>query len=449
MAGKQPQKISTRAERARQGQEQRKVLGRNQLGDVEPKKRKIPALDTLLNATEGRLPKLLPVKYQRMSVSPFAFFRGAVSIMAADLGGHPSTGLTVQLCGDAHVQNMGCFETPDGHLVFDINDFDETIAGPWEWDVKRMATSLVLAGSEVEHKSAGCAEAVEALADSYCSTLETLADQPVLTAARHLIRRLNKAEVVTDAFKQAERATPADLLHKYAVSDSGGHARFKAVEHVLWRVAGAEKQGVLESLEDYKESLTPDRRHFLKFFGECDVAFKIVGTGSVALRDYVVLMENGDTDPLFLQIKQEVHSAYAPYLKHTHYDHQGQRVAEGQRRIQALSDLLLGWTRCDGNDYLVRQLNDHKGTVELDALRGDGLKSLAQVAGELLARGHVRSGDAVAIKGYIGSVDKISKSIVKFAMRYAEVTNDDFGEFKKAIKAGRVKVAAPPKKPTA
>jgi uncharacterized protein (DUF2252 family) len=179
------------------------------------------------------------------------------------------------------------------------------------------------------------------------------------------------------------------------------------------------------------------------------VAFKIVGTGSVALRDYVVLMEDGGTDPLFLQIKQEVHSAYAPYLKHMHYDHQGQRVVEGQRGIQALSDLLLGWTRCDGNDYLVRQLNDHKGSVELNALRGDGLKSLAEVAGELLARGHVRSGDAVAIKGYIGSVEKISKSIVKFAVRYAEVTNDDFGEFRKAIKAGRVKIAAPPQKPMA
>ncbi len=440
-AKKHPGKAVSREERLKRGQQQRHHLGRDNLGEFEPAKRKIAALDTLLNATEGRLPNLLPVKYQRMSASPFAFFRGAVSIMAADLDSHPSTGLMVQLCGDAHVQNMGCFATPDGHLVFDINDFDETIAGPWEWDVKRMAASLVLAGLAADHKTAGCSEAVEAFAECYCSTLETLAEQPLLTAARHMTRRLTKTQAVTAAFKQAERATPADLLKKYTEKDGHGHVRFKPVEHVLWRVSGAEKKNVLDSLPAYEKSLAPERLHLFGFFKECDVAFKIVGTGSVALRDYVVLMENGKNDPLFLQIKQEVHSAYAPYLKHVNWDHQGQRAVEGQRRIQAVSDLLLGWTRVGDNDYLVRQLNDHKGSVALNTLRGEGLKNLAGVAGELLARGHARSGDPLEIKGYIGSVDKISKAIVKFALRYAEVTNGDFEELKKAIKAGRVKVA--------
>ncbi len=438
---KQPSGQERREDRLSRGQKQRDTLGRTELADFEPKKRKTPALDVLLNATEGREPNLLPEKYRRMSISPFAFFRGAVSIMAADLGAHPNTELMVQLCGDAHVQNMGCFASPDGHLVFDINDFDETIPGPWEWDVKRMAASLVLAGLESEHKSPGCEEAVEAFADGYCSTMETLAEQPLLIAARHLIRRLNKAEAVSAAFKQAERATPADLLKKYTEKDGNGHLRFRPVEHVLWRIGGVDKQNVLDSLPAYAETLAPDRRHLFRFFKERDVAFKIVGTGSVALRDYVVLMENGPDDPLFLQIKQEVHSAYAPYLKHTHYDHQGQRVVEGQRRIQALSDLLLGWTRVSDNDYLVRQLNDHKGAVELSTLRGEGLKSLAGVAGELLARGHVRSGDALAIKGYIGNPGRVIKSIKKFGMRYAEVTHDDFQDFKKAIKAGHVKIA--------
>ena len=331
-----------REERLKRGQQQRGKVRRSQLGDFEPAKRKTAALDTLLSATEGRLPNLLPVKYQRMSVSPFGFFRGAVPIMAADLGSQPSTDVMVQLCGDAHVQNMGCFATPDGHLVFDINDFDETIAGPWEWDVKRMAASLVLAGLAADHKAPGCSEAVEAFAESYCSTVETLAEQPLLTAARHIIRRLTKTEAVSAAFKQAQRATAADLLKKYTEKDGRGHVRFKAVEHVLWRVAGAEKQGVLDSLPIYEKSLAPERLHLFEFFKQRDVAFKIVGTGSVALRDYVVLMQNGEDDPLFLQIKQEVHSAYAPYLKHLHYDHQGQRVVEGQRRIQAVSDLLPG-----------------------------------------------------------------------------------------------------------
>jgi len=440
-AAQQSEVGGRREERLKRGQQQRGKVGRSQLGDFEPAKRKIPALETLLAATEGRLPHLLPVKYQRMSLSPFGFFRGAVPIMAADLGSHQSTDVMVQLCGDAHVQNMGCFATPDGHLVFDINDFDETIAGPWEWDVKRMAASLVLAGLAADHKTPGCSEAVEAFAECYCSTVETLAEQPLLTAARHIIRRLTKTEAVSAAFKQAQRATAADLLKKYTEKDGRGHVRFKAVEHVLWRSSGAEKQGVLDSLPAYRKSLAPERLHLFEFFKQRDVAFKIVGTGSVALRDYVVLMENGEDDPLFLQIKQEVHSAYAPYLKHLHYDHQGQRVVEGQRRIQAVSDLLLGWTSVGDDDYLVRQLNDHKGSVDLNTLRGNGLRSLATVAGELLARGHARSGDPLEIKGYIGSPGKISKAIVKFALRYADVTNDDFEEFKKAIKAGRVKVA--------
>ena len=432
----------SREDRLKEGLERRKKIGRDDLGDFEPKKRKTKALETLLNATEGRVPKLLPVKYQRMAVSPFAFFRGAVAIMAADLGREENTGLNVQLCGDAHVQNMGCYATPDGTLIFDINDFDETIAGPWEWDVKRMATSLVLAGMESDHKKPGCTEAVEAFADSYCATLETLAEQPLLFAVRHVIRRPGKAPAILAAFKQAERATPADLLKKYTEKEGKDRVRFKTVERVSWRVAGAEQRGVLAGLPLYEQSLAPERRHLFHFFQQRDVAFKIVGTGSVALRDYVVLMENGKDDPLFLQIKQEVHSIYAPYLKHVHYDHQGKRVVEGQRRIQALSDLLLGWTSIGDNDYLVRQLNDHKGSVDLAALRGNGLKSLANVAGELLARGHLRSGDALAIKGYIGSVDKICQAIVKFAMRYAEVTHDDFRELNKAIQAGRVKAAA-------
>jgi uncharacterized protein (DUF2252 family) len=436
----------SRQDRLRWGQQKRKTLGRNELGNFEPAKRKITALDTLLNATEGRVPSLLPEKYRRMACSPFSYFRGAVALMADDLGSHQSTDLLVQLCGDAHVQNMGCFASPDGHLVFDINDFDETIAGPWEWDVKRMAASLVLAGLESEHKAPACAAAVEAFALCYCQTLEALAQQPLLMAARHLIRRLAKAPAVNAAFQQAERATPADLLKKYTAKNGRGRLVLKKIEHVMWRVAAAEKQGVLESLPAYSDSLSPERRHLFHFFKECDVAFKIVGTGSVALRDYVVLMENGEDDPLFLQIKQEVHSAYSPYLKHAHYDHQGQRVVEGQRKIQAISDLLLGWTRVADNDYLVRQLNDHKGSVALPALHGDGLKSLAGVAGELLARGHVRSGDAVAIQGYVGKPDRIARAISKFAWRYADVTNDDFLEFKKAIKAGKVKVAAEPKK---
>jgi len=432
----------TPRDRLRFGQQQRNTLSRSQLGQLQRRERAFDPIQLLLGATEGRVPEILPVKYARMSASPFAFFRGAVPIMAADLASHPHTGLTVQLCGDAHVQNLGCFEGPDARLVFDLNDFDETIPGPWEWDVKRMAASIVLAGFDSEHKGAACLSAAETFACAYCNTIEQLAEEPILVAARFQIHRLGKAQPVSAALQQAQRASPADLIAKYTET-SRRKIRFKNIDRQIWRLQQNDRQAVLQSLPHYRESLAAERLHWFEFFQPVDVAFKVVGTGSVGLRDYVVLMEgNGAGDPLFLQIKQEVASAYAPYLHHAHFANHGQRVVDGQRKIQPQSDLLLGWTRIGDHDYLVRQLNDHKGKIDLKNLRGAGLNALATVAGQLLARGHARSGDALAIKGYIGSGGKVAKSITKFAADYAAVTEADFDALQKAIKAGRVKVAA-------
>lgn len=402
-------------------------------------------IDLLRSATEERVPRLLPEKYRRMSVSPFAFFRGAVAIMAADLASCPNTGLEVQLCGDAHVQNMGSFEGPDGRIVFDVNDFDETIPGPWEWDVKRMAASIVLAGYESNHARAGCVDAVERFLTSYCNLMEELADQPVLVAARHQIHQSERSQAVSAALKQAQRASPCDLLKKYTDKGARGQWRFKTIENSLWPVRPQTRQDVLDSLLVYCESLAPDRLHLFSFFKPVDVAFKIVGTGSVALRDYVVLLEgNGPEDPLFLQIKQETHSTYAPYLQNSTFAHQGRRVADGQRKMQPLSDLLLGWTRIGEHDYLVRQLNDHKGSINIENLKGTGLGSLARVAGELLARGHARSGDALALKGYIGRPGRLIEAIAKYGIDYATQTQHDFEQFQNAIKAGRIKVNGVP-----
>ena len=431
-------------QRAKEGREHRNHISRSKLGDVGPRKRTFQAISVLLSATEGRVSSLLPIKYGRMATDPFAFFRGSVSIMAADFSNEPNTGIQVQLCGDAHVQNLGCFATPDGKLVFDINDFDETAPGPWEWDVKRMAASVVLAGEQSGHGSSACGTAAERFVASYCRTIEMLADQALLDAARHQIHRVRKSGAVAAAWQQAARATPCDLLKKYTDKGSSNGPQFREIQHQLWRVNGKERQGVLDSLALYRESLAPERVHLFDFFKPVDVAFKIVGTGSVGLRDYVVLMDgNGPEDPLFLQIKQEVASAYAPYLRGLHFSNQGQRVVIGQHRIQPLSDLILGWTRIGEHDYLVRQLNDHKGSIDLDKLRGEGLSGLADVAGELLARGHTRSGDAVKIKGYIGAPGKVVKSIAKYGMAYAEIAHRDFDDFKKAIKSGRIKVQPP------
>ncbi len=435
-------KIQSREARLRQGQQARERLSRGKLGESGAHKRKFDPVEHLISSGAGRVEKLLPVKYARMSASPFAFFRGAVSIMAADLAGEPHTGCIVQLCGDAHVQNLGSFETPDGRIAFDINDFDETIPGPWEWDVKRMAASIVLAGAESRHNKAACRSAAESFVETYCLTIADLAEQPILVAARHVIRRLKQSQAISAALQQARRATPLDLLRKYTAESAKGQFRFKKVDGVIWRLSGKPRDQALKSLSQYTKVLSPDRLHLFSFFEPRDVAFKIVGTGSVGLRDYVVVMEgNGTSDPLFLQIKQEVASAYSRYLKHASYSNQGQRVAEGQRKIQPISDMLLGWTRIEGNDFLVRQLNDHKGSIDLENLEEDGLTSLATVAGELLARGHARSGDALAIKGYIGSGGKVPQAIARYAMDYADVTESDFAAFKRAIESGRIKKA--------
>ena len=430
------------SERIAHGKKQRERLSRVDMRELRPEERKLDPLHVLRSSCEGRLQKLLPIKYARMAVSPFAFFRGAVSIMAADLGRLPHTGIAVQLCGDAHVQNLGSYAAPDGKLVFDFNDFDESIRGPWEWDVRRMAASIVLAGREAGHKTPGCTTAAEAFLERYVASIAGFARQPVLQVARHQIHREDRVRPVSAALRQSLRATPADLVRKLTVVGRGGKRRFRDLRPVFWRMRGPIAREVLASLEPYRESLRPESLQLFSLFRPIDVAFKVVGTGSVGLRDYVVLFEgNGPADHFFLQIKQEMPSAYARYLPDAVYEHEGRRTAFGQRAIQPLSDLLLGWTSLGGHQFLVRQLNDHKGSIDLTQLRGSGLESLAELAGELMARGHARSGDACAISGYCGGGSKLVKSLRLFAGRYADQTDADYRAFLAAIRKKIIKVA--------
>ena len=428
-------------ERIRLGKSRREHVSRTALAELHPKKRAFDPIDVLRASTEGRVPQLLPVKYARMKESPFAFFRGAVSIMAADLGRLANSGLHVQLCGDAHLQNLGSFASPDGKLVFDLNDFDETIRGPWEWDVKRMAASIILAGQECGHARTGCREAAEAFTESYCRAIAGFSEMPILEVGRYQIHRQKRVQPIHSALQQSERARPLDLLKKFTEKDSHGRRRFRDLRPGFWRIRGAKANEILSSLGAYRQSLALERRHLFDLFQSLDVGFKVVGTGSVGLRDYVVLFEgNGELDPMFLQIKQEVASAYARFLPSAQL-HQGRRAAEGQRAIQSISDLLLGWTTVGHHHYLVRQLNDHKGSIDLQRLRGGGLSSLALVAGELLARGHARSGDVCQIRGYSGSGTKMAKVLRDFACQYADQTEADYGTFIAAIKSGRIKSA--------
>jgi uncharacterized protein (DUF2252 family) len=387
----------------------------------------------------GRLPALVKLKYELMAQSPFGYFRGATPVMAADLAVLPSTGIVSQICGDAHVRNLGAFAAPDGRLVFDINDFDETIRGPFEWDLKRMAASLVLAGRESGHKSSSSQQAVVQCIERYRASMRAFAKMPGVDVGRFQVHRLSGVEPVHAALLKAERATPQhalELLTEPVSSKPSAQRRFKEVKPILTRVTGSQAAAVLASLGPYREMLEPQRQHLLSFYRPMDVAFKVVGMGSVGLRDYCIYFEgNGPGDPLFLQIKEESASAYTPYLPDAHPVHDnGQRTAEGQRAMQMQSDPFLGWTHIGSRQYLVRQLNDHKGSIELADLAGSGLAAYAEVCGELLARGHARSGDPLVIAGYLGSGGGFAEALAKFGSLYADQTVKDWEELKRSRK---------------
>ena len=435
---------ATPEERRNLGQARRKQMGRQDHAELNVKARQLPALVLLQRAERGRIPALLKLKHGLMAQSPFVYFRGAAPVMAADLSVLPNTGIVSQLCGDAHVRNLGAFAAPDGRLVFDINDFDETIRGPFEWDLKRMAASIVLAGRESGHKEVVAREAVGRFIERYISKMTAFASMPYLEVGRYQVHRLGTVEPVHDALLKAERATPLHTLSQLTEPSSkkpGAPLRLKEVKPTLTRVTGAQAVKVIGALGPYRQNLEPQRQHLLTLYRPVGVGFKVVGTGSVGLRDYCIYFEgNGPQDPLFLQMKEEASSVYAPYLHDAHPAHQnGQRVVEGQRAMQVQSDPFLGWTQMDGRDYLVRQLSDHKGSIELEDLAGTGLAAFAEICGELLARGHARSGDALMIAGYLGTGGGFAAAIAEFGSLYADQTEKDWQALRRS---GKVKAIA-------
>ena len=432
---------ATSEERSNLGQARRKQVGRQEHNTFNPKARTTSPLKLLDRSMRGRVPALVKLKYELMAESPFGYFRGAVPVMAADLAVLPNTGIVSQLCGDAHVRNLGAYAAPDGRLVFDINDFDETIRGPFEWDLKRMAASVTLAGRGSGHKDSSARRAVEQCIERYCAQMRAFAKMPHLEVGRFQVHRLGQVAPVHAALLKAERATPQHTLEQLTEPTSakpGAPRRFKEAKPMLTRVTGAQALAVLASLGPYSEMLEPQRQHLLSFYRPVDVAFKVVGTGSVGLRDYCIYCEgNGPSDPLFLQIKEEPASAYTAYLPDAHPDqHNGKRTADGQRAMQLQSDPFLGWTHIGGRQYLVRQLNDHKGSIDLNDLAGAGLQAYAEVCGELLARGHARSGDPLVIAGYLGSGDGFAEALGKFGSLYADQTEKDWGDLRRSRKLG-------------
>jgi uncharacterized protein (DUF2252 family) len=417
------------------GLAQRNHLSRSALAALHG--RQFDPMEVLRQASRQHIAKLLPLKFRLMSGSPFVFFRGSVEIMAADLGEAKHTRIEVQICGDAHVKNFGFYATPGSDIVLDVNDFDETMRGPWEWDVKRMATSVILAGRVAGGGDALCKDAARTFICEYCAWIRRFAGMPALDVARHRTVRNYNDPVIRSALRQAERSSPLSNLQKLTRRKAGGGYSFTK-SGLVWDVQGEERKAVLQSLPDYRATLAPEHQMLFDRFKAVDVGFKVVGTGSVGTRDYVVLFLGADEkDPLFLQVKEEPPSAYAAYYKDRSIPkQQGQRVVRGQRALQVASDLLLGWCSIAGRDYLVRQLNDHKSSIEPEELQGKRLATYSRVCGELLAKGHARSGTPVALAAYMGSSDKAERALLQFAVHYADQVEADHAAFRKALKHG-------------
>jgi uncharacterized protein (DUF2252 family) len=406
-------------------------------------------IDLLKSADRGRLPDLLPIRYGRMRQSPFAFYRGAAALMAADLAATPVTGLRVQACGDCHVSNFGGFGSPERRLVFDITDFDETLPAPWEWDVKRLAASIVLAGRQRGAREKHCADAARLAVGSYRKHVREYARMRALDAwYSHL-----NAEIFIDQASSAAarrrwqqiedkaKLETAEHVFPKMTDDEDGQLRIKDHKPLVYHPHNFSKRArkVKDLYHRYRLTLSEDRRVILDRYQIVDIARKAVGVGSVGTRCAVILLMAGRNDPLFLQFKEALPSVLEPYAGKSRYSNHGERVVTGQRMLQSASDVLLGWTRDnDGRDYYFRQLRDMKMTIELEDLPKKDWIEYVAICGWALARAHARTGDAARIAGYLGKNDAFDAAIEKFAIAYADQTERDHAALVRAIKAGRL-----------
>ena len=401
----------------------------------------------------ARLQALLPLRHERMSVSPFTFYRGSAAVMASDLGVMPNTGLIVQLCGDAHLSNFGLFAGQDRTVVFDVNDFDETNPGPFEWDVMRLAASFTLAAHDNGFSEQEATGITTLVASSYRTAMAEYAGMPDLAiwydristatleqwasevggvrAAKQLNKVIGKAQS-RDGWSAISKLTEV----------VNGNRQFLDQPPVLVRISdGEDLHPWLDMLlEKYRAELQNDRRELIRRYRVVDFGHKVVGVGSVGLRAFVLLLQGRDeNDLLVLQAKEAVQSVLDPYTHSCVFEHQGQRVVEGQRLIQAASDAFLGWVEApNGRQFYVRQLRDMKWSPDIAKLPVGQLAGYAALCGRTLAHGHARSGDPVAIAAYLGSSTKFDMAMSDFARAYARQVDSDFAEYKKAIAEGRV-----------
>jgi uncharacterized protein (DUF2252 family) len=462
--------VLTPSDREAAGKAARSKASRKSHARWEPRPDRPDPVATLEGQDATRVPELVPIRHGRMVVSPFTFYRGGAAIMAADLATTPSSGLNVQLCGDAHLSNFGAFAAPDRQLIFDVNDFDETHPGPFEWDVKRLAASFAVAGRALGLKAKQCRSAVAASAAGYREEIRRLAglrhidvwysrvdlealerylDELTDTARRRKQWRkgVSKAQH-KDSLRALTKLTRADGDTLRIVSDP---PLIIPIEELVEKGKRKKKISIEDELatliDQYRRTLHPDVRQLADRYRYVHAAHKVVGVGSVGTRCWIVLLVGRDgDDPLFLQVKEAGPSVLAPYNGAGRYKHQGRRVVEGQRLMQAASDIMLGWlTVEDGLDgrnrhFYVRQLWDGKGSAEIEAMDAEGLRLYAELCGGTLARAHARSGDRIAIAAYLGRGDAFDLAMCAFAKAYADQNERDYEAFSAAIDSGRLEV---------
>ena len=467
--GRTAKRSSTRAsdvkplshpDREARGKDARAVAPLESHAEFRPDSSRDP-VGLLLGQAQSRVPELVPIRHGRMLVSPFTFYRGAALPMAADLAGTPASGLRVQLCGDAHVSNFGAFASPERRLVFDVNDFDETLPGPFEWDVKRLAASLSVAGRDNGFPAKDRRKIVLAAVEGYRTAMRGFAQQPLLDVwyAHMDIEQtvgLFRSQIKAKRFKAGEamlaKARTRDSMQALGKLTTVVEGRRQIISDppvvvpVEELFSDMQADTIYEELRSvvgkYRRTLQSDRRHLLEQFTLVQLARKVVGVGSVGTRAWILLMDGGDgIEPLFLQAKEAQPSVLAEYCGRSKYSNEGERVVAGQHLMQAQSDIFLGWTRVaapDGvdRDFYVRQLRDWKFSMPIEQMIPSGLRVYAQLCGWTLARAHARSGDRIALAAYLGRSAKFDQAIAEFAETYADQNERDYAALQAAVKDG-------------
>jgi uncharacterized protein (DUF2252 family) len=438
----------SREDRIAAGKALRDKVPRASHGGWNPSPRRRDPILILEESNEERLPNLVPIRYGRMLRSPFTFLRGSAGLMAYDLATTPSTGLRVQACGDCHLLNFGSFATPERNLVFDLNDFDETLPAPWEWDLKRLVVSFAVCARDNKMSDADAQESAQECARAYRQALREYSRMSPLDV---WYARLDMEKLIADAPDEKARKSRqelADKARKRVIENlfpkiaavAGGNFRIVDQPPVVYHVAQAEDEGLMrEGLAAYRESLPDDRRVLFDRYRLEDSAVRVVGIGSVGTRCMMALMLDEEHHPLILQIKEACSSVLEPYAGKSRYENHGQRIVVGQRLMQSSSDIFLGWARGrGGKDFFARQLRDMKFSVPVEGLSTVQLKRYAEICGGVLARAHAKSGDATTISGYLGKHDTFDQALGAFAMAYADQNEADHAALVEAVKSGRL-----------